>query len=57
MDILNKDIQDLLSRRVVDIAASTRGVKVYLNGKIIPINNFEDYVDLFLKVFIYFSSI
>lgn len=57
MDILDKDIQDLFSRRVVDIAASTRGVKVYLNGKIIPINNFEDYVDLFLKVFIYFSSI
>jgi DNA topoisomerase-2 len=57
MDILDKDIQDLLSRRVVDIAASTRGVKVYLNGKIIPINNFEDYVDLFPKVFIYFSSI
>ncbi|EFX84711.1 hypothetical protein DAPPUDRAFT_47063, partial [Daphnia pulex] len=49
MAILDKDIQDLLSRRVVDVAASTRGVKVYLNGKIIPINNFEDYVDLFLK--------
>ncbi|XP_045117952.1 DNA topoisomerase 2-alpha-like isoform X2 [Portunus trituberculatus] len=49
MESLDEDIVALLSRRAYDIAASTRGVKVYLNGKRIPIKNFKDYVDLYLK--------
>jgi DNA topoisomerase-2 len=50
MDSLDKDAVALLSRRAFDVAASTLGVKVFLNGKRIPINNFKDYVDLCLKV-------
>ena len=31
------------------MAASVPGVKVYLNGTKIPVKNFQDYVNLFLK--------
>jgi DNA topoisomerase-2 len=31
------------------VAASVQGIKVYLNGKKIPVKNFQDYVNLFLK--------
>ena len=33
MEKLDKDVIDLFSRRAYDIAAATRGVKVFLNGK------------------------
>lgn len=33
MDSLDNDIVDLFKRRAYDMVASTRGVKVYLNGK------------------------
>ncbi|KAG0724301.1 DNA topoisomerase 2 [Chionoecetes opilio] len=49
MDSLNEDIVALMSRRAYDMAASTRGVKVFLNGKRIPVKTFKDYVDLYLK--------
>lgn len=49
MDKLDNDIIALMSRRAYDIAASTRGVKVFLNGKKIPVKNFKDYIDLFIK--------
>lgn len=39
MTCLDKDIVDLMSRRAYDIAASTRGVKVYLNKKLLPVSN------------------
>ena len=38
MDKLDNDIVSLMSRRAYDIAASTRGVKVYLNGKRLPVS-------------------
>lgn len=38
MTSLDKDIIDLMSRRAYDVAASTRGVKVYLNGKLLPVS-------------------
>lgn len=38
MTQLDKDIVDLMSRRAYDVAASTRGVKVYLNGKMLPVS-------------------
>ena len=50
MDCLDSDTVALLSKRAFDVAASTRGVKVYLNGKLLPIKSFKDYVDLCLKV-------
>ncbi|KAK5640442.1 hypothetical protein RI129_011253 [Pyrocoelia pectoralis] len=49
MDKLDNDIIGLLSRRAFDVAASTRGVKVFLNGKKLPVKNFKDYIDLYLK--------
>ena len=38
-----------MSRRAFDVAASVPGIKVFLNGTKIPIKNFQDYVNLFLK--------
>ncbi|XP_050533091.1 DNA topoisomerase 2 isoform X2 [Daktulosphaira vitifoliae] len=49
MTCLDKDIVDLMSRRAYDVAASTRGVKVYLNGKLLPVKSFQDYVNLYIK--------
>lgn len=48
MDQLDDDTIALLARRAYDIAASTPGVKVYLNDKRLPINKFEDYCKLYL---------
>lgn len=50
MSKLDKDTVSLLTRRAYDIAGCTRGVKVYLNKKQLPIKNFQEYVALYLKV-------
>lgn len=49
MDKLEDDIVALMSRRAYDCAASSQGVKVYLNGERLKINKFKDYVDLYIK--------
>jgi DNA topoisomerase-2 len=49
MTVLDEDMVAILSRRAFDIAASTRGVKVFLNGKRLPVKCFKDYVELFTK--------
>ena len=49
MPRLDEDTVSLLSRRAYDIAASTKGVKVFLNGKRLPVKNFKDYVDQYIK--------
>ena len=49
MEKIDDDTLALLSRRAYDIAASTKGVKVFLNGKRLPVKGFKDYVDLFIK--------
>ena len=49
METLDEDTIALLTRRAYDVAASTQGVKVYLNSKRVPIKNFQDYVALYLK--------
>ena len=38
METLDKDTVDLFTRRAYDIAASTKDVKVILNGKRIPVS-------------------
>ena len=48
MDRLDDDTVALLARRAYDIAASTPGIKVYLNDKRLPVNKFEDYCKLYL---------
>ena len=46
---LDADTVALMTRRVYDMAGVTHhSVKVYLNGKRLPVNNFSNYVDLFL---------
>ena len=49
MEKLDKDTVDLFARRAYDIAGSVKGVKVFLNGKKIPIKNFKEYIDLYIK--------
>ncbi|KAG8198803.1 hypothetical protein JTE90_007107 [Oedothorax gibbosus] len=49
MSILEKDIVAIMTRRAYDIAGCTRGIKVFLNGKQLPIKSFKDYIDLYLK--------
>ncbi|XP_046387221.1 DNA topoisomerase 2-alpha isoform X2 [Ischnura elegans] len=49
METLDKDIVSLMSRRAYDVAATTRGVNVYLNGKKLPVKTFKDYCELYLK--------
>ncbi|XP_013109080.1 DNA topoisomerase 2 [Stomoxys calcitrans] len=49
MDRLDEDIVALMSRRAFDVAASTKGIAVYLNGKKLAVKNFKDYIDLYIK--------
>ncbi|XP_028674298.2 LOW QUALITY PROTEIN: DNA topoisomerase 2-alpha [Erpetoichthys calabaricus] len=49
MQSLDKDIVALMSRRAHDIAGASKGVKVFLNGKKLPVNGFRSYVDLYVK--------
>ena len=49
MTKLDRDIVALFSRRAFDIAGSSKGVKVYLNGKKLSISGFKEYVEMFLK--------
>jgi DNA topoisomerase-2 len=49
MEKIDDDTLALLSRRAYDIAAAAKGVKVFLNGKRLPVKNFKDYVDFFIK--------
>uniref|UniRef100_A0A8D0G650 DNA topoisomerase 2 n=1 Tax=Sphenodon punctatus TaxID=8508 RepID=A0A8D0G650_SPHPU len=49
MTNLDKDIVALMSRRAYDIAGSTKNIKVFLNGKKLPVKDFRNYVDLYVK--------
>ncbi|KAM4624510.1 DNA topoisomerase 2-alpha [Polymixia lowei] len=49
MNSLNKDTVALMTRRAYDIAGSTKGVRVFLNGKRLPVSGFRSYVDMYLK--------
>ncbi|XP_049267876.1 DNA topoisomerase 2-beta [Rhipicephalus sanguineus] len=49
MEKLDADTVALLSRRAYDVAGCTQGVKVFLNGKRLPVKGFRDYAQLFLK--------
>ena len=46
----DQDILDLFTKRVYDMSGITRaGVKVYINGTLVPVKTFRDYMDLYLK--------
>ncbi|EDW78045.1 uncharacterized protein Dwil_GK24224 [Drosophila willistoni] len=49
MEKLDEDIVALMSRRAFDVAASTKGVSVFLNGNKLSVKNFKDYIDLHIK--------
>lgn len=49
MENFNDDIIDVLRRRVYDMAGTTKGVTVELNGNAIPITDFKAYVNMFLN--------
>ncbi|XP_068141065.1 DNA topoisomerase 2 [Drosophila tropicalis] len=49
MEKLDEDIVALMSRRAFDVAASTKGVSVFLNGNKLSVKNFKDYIDLHVK--------
>ena len=46
MTTLDADTVAILSRRAFDVAASSKGVKVFLNGKRLPVKNFKEYVEV-----------
>lgn len=49
METLDRDTVALMSRRAYDIAGVSKGVKVFLNGKKLPVTGFRSYVDLYVK--------
>jgi len=44
---LTDNIISLFEKRVYDLAGTLEGVKVYLNNVLIPINSFQDYIQLY----------
>lgn len=51
MEELDDDICHLMARRAYDVAGSTKGVTVFLNGERIPVKGFEDYVKMYTSQF------
>ncbi|CEF65604.1 DNA topoisomerase 2-beta [Strongyloides ratti] len=49
MKELDDDIVGLMARRAYDIAGTTPGVRVYLNGKCIPIKSFKEYAEKYVE--------
>ncbi|XP_017548359.1 DNA topoisomerase 2-alpha isoform X2 [Pygocentrus nattereri] len=49
MQSLDRDTVALMTRRAYDVAGSTKGVRVLLNGSRLPVNGFRSYVDLYVK--------
>ncbi|XP_062859298.1 DNA topoisomerase 2-alpha [Trichomycterus rosablanca] len=49
MESLDRDTVALLTRRAYDVAGSSKGVKVHLNGTKLPVSGFRSYVDLYVK--------
>ena len=44
---LSNDMIGLFEKRVYDLAGTLEGIKVYLNDVLIPINNFQEYIQLY----------
>ncbi|VDM95380.1 unnamed protein product [Thelazia callipaeda] len=52
MTELDDDIVGLMCRRAYDIAGSTRGVKVFLNNRQIPVQGFKQYVEQYVNKYV-----
>lgn len=49
MQGIDDDFEALVKRRVYDLAGTSKGVKVWLNGERIKINNFKKYMEMYTK--------
>ncbi|KAK7541834.1 DNA topoisomerase 2 [Phyllosticta citricarpa] len=49
MDGMDDDFEALAKRRVYDIAGTTKGLKVLLNGDRIKVKNFKEYMKMYTK--------
>ncbi|KAL9044350.1 MAG: hypothetical protein Q9214_002506, partial [Letrouitia sp. 1 TL-2023] len=49
MNGIDDDFEALVKRRVYDMAGTIKGVKVWLNGDRIKVNNFKKYVEMYTK--------
>ena len=49
MDGMDDDFEALVKRRVYDLAGTSRGVKVWLNGDRIKVNSFKKYMEMYTK--------
>ncbi len=52
MTKLDKDTVSLLTKRAYDIAGCTKGVKMYLNGKLLPVSK-----HMYVKKVVYISPV
>ena len=49
MDGIDTDFEALVKRRVYDLAGTSKGVKVWLNGERLKIGSFQKYMELYTK--------
>lgn len=49
MSGIDDDFEALVKRRVYDLAGTSKGVKVWLNGERIKINSFKKYMEMYTK--------
>ena len=49
MDGMDDDFEALVKRRVYDLAGTSRGVKVFVNGEKIKVNSFKKYMEMYTK--------
>lgn len=49
MSGMDDDFEALVKRRVYDMAGTSRGVKVWLNGERIKVNSFKKYMEMYTK--------
>ena len=49
MDGMDDDFEALVKRRVYDLAGTSKGVKVFLNGEKIKVNSFKKYMEMYTK--------
>lgn len=49
MDGMDDDFEALVKRRVFDLAGTSRGVRVWLNGERVKVTNFKKYMEMYTK--------
>ncbi|KAI4157081.1 MAG: hypothetical protein L6R39_000795 [Caloplaca ligustica] len=49
MSGMDDDFEALVKRRVYDLAGTVKGVKVWLNGEKVKVNNFKKYMEMYTK--------